>query len=135
VGGLQPDERAAADMEKGRAAIERLARFDTGKAVVVSRAYILSIAAADSVFDMLERTRALRQWGVGARRRVGVAVCRADAAEWDAASVARLLDKAASAGLVAVAVTGPAAALAPFADAGGLADRHDLVLATREEHP
>ncbi len=134
-GELPPDSRAGADIEKGLAAIERLARFDTGKAVVVSRAYILSIAAADSAFDMLERTRALRQWGVGAKRRVGVVVCRADAAEWDAESVALLLDKAAAAGLAAIAVTGPAAALTPFADAGSLADRHGLVLVTREEHP
>ena len=135
MGGLQPDARATADIDKGLAAIERLARFGTGKAVVVSRAYILSIAAADSIFDMLERTRALRQWGVGAKRRVGVAVCRADAAEWHAESVALLLDKAAAAGLAGIAVTGPAAALAPFADAGGLADRHNIVLATREERP
>jgi UDP-2,3-diacylglucosamine hydrolase len=134
-GELPPCSRAGADIEKGLAAIERLARFDTGKAAVVSRAYILSIAAADSVFDMLERTPALRQWGVGASRRVGVVVCRADAAKWDAESVAQLLDKAAAGGLECVAVTGPAAALAPFAEAGGLADRHDLVLVTREEHP
>jgi DUF1009 family protein len=134
-GEVPRDSGVGVDIEKGLAAIERLARFDTGKAVVVSRAYILSIAAADSIFDMLERTRALRQWGVGARRRVGVAVCRADAAKWDAESAALLIEKAAAAGLACVAVTGPAAALAPFADAGSLADRHDLVLATREEHP
>jgi DUF1009 family protein len=135
VGGLQPDARAAADIEKGFAALARLAPFGTGKAVVVARAYILAIAAAESVFAMLERTRALRQWGVGAKRRVGVVVCRADAAEWDAESVALLLDKAAAAGLAGIAVAGPAAALAPFVESGGLADRHGLVLATREEHP
>jgi DUF1009 family protein len=135
VGSLQPDARAAADIEKGLAAMERLAQFGTGKAVVVSRAYILSIAALDSTFAMLERTRALRQWGVGAKRRVGVVACRTDAAEWDGAGVARLLDLAAAQGLSGVAVTGPAAALAHFADAGSLADRHGLFLATREEHP
>jgi DUF1009 family protein len=135
VGGLQPDARAAADIEKGLAAIERLAPFATGKAVVVARAYILAIAAAEPLFAMLERTRALRQWGVGAKRRVGVVACRTDAAEWDAAGVARLLDLAAAQGLSGVAVTGPAAALAPFAAAGGLADRHGLFLSIREEHP
>jgi UDP-2,3-diacylglucosamine hydrolase len=134
-GELPPSSRAGVDVEKGLAAIERLAPFGTGKAVVVSRAYILSIAAADSTFDMLERTRALRQWGIGARRRVGVMVCRAGAAEWNAESVALLLDKAAAAGLVCIAVTGPAAALAPFADAGSLADQHEIVLVTREEPP
>jgi hypothetical protein len=132
---VPPESSAGVDIAKGLAVIERLAPFQTGKAVVVSRAYILSIAAADSAFDMLERTRALRQWGVGAKRRVGVMVCRAGAAEWNAESVALLLDKAAAAGLVCIAVTGPAAALAPFADAGSLADRHELVLVTREERP
>ncbi len=135
VGALQPDARTSADIEKGLAAIERLAPFQTGKAVVVARAYILAIAAAESVFAMLERTRALRQWGVGAKRRVGVAACRADGADWDADCVAQLLDRAAAQGLSGVAAAGPAAALAPFADAGSLADRHGLVLATREEHP
>jgi UDP-2,3-diacylglucosamine hydrolase len=135
VSGLQPDGRAAADIEKGLAAIERLALFDTGKAVVVARAYVLAIAAAESTFAMLERTRALRQWGVGAKRRVGVVACRAEAAEWDAASVVQLLERAAGHGLSGIAITGPAAALAPFADAGGLADKHGLVLAMREENP
>jgi DUF1009 family protein len=130
IGDLQPDARAAADIAKGLAAIERLAPFATGKAVVVSRAYILSIAAADSAFDMLERTRALRQWGVGAKRRVGVVACRADSGEWDAGGVATLLDKAAAAGLVGVVVTGTPQALAQFDRAGALADRHGLVLAT-----
>jgi len=135
VGALQPDARAAADIEKGLAAIERLAPFETGKAVVVARAYILAIAAAESVFAMLERTRALRQWGVGAKRRVGVVACRAGRAEWDAASVAQLLERAAAQGLAGVAVAGPVAALAPFVESGGLAGRHGLVLATREEQP
>jgi DUF1009 family protein len=135
VGGPQPDARAAADIEKGLAAIARLAPFDTGRAVVVARSYILAIAAAESVFAMLERTRALRQWGVGAKRRVGVVACRADAAAWDGASVAQLLELAAAQGLAGVAVTGTRAALAPFADAGGLTDKHGLVLAMREEHP
>jgi DUF1009 family protein len=135
AGGLQPDARAMADMEKGFAAIEVLAPFATGKAAVVSRAYVLCIAAADSAFDMLERTRALRQWGVGAKRRIGVAVCRAAPGEWDAGRAETLLDKAAAAGLAGFAVTGVAAALPPFAEARDLADRHGLVLATREEHP
>jgi UDP-2,3-diacylglucosamine hydrolase len=134
VADLQPDARTTADIEKGLAAIERLAPFETGKAVVVARAYILAVAAAESIFAMLERTRALRQWGVGAKRRVGVVACRTDAAAWDAASVARLLDLAAAQGLAGIAVAGPGAALAPFASAGALADRHGLVLAMREEN-
>jgi DUF1009 family protein len=101
--------------------------------VVVSRAYVLAIAAADSALDILERTRGLRQWGVGARRRIGVLACRADAQEWDAAAVAALLDRAAAAGLAGVAVAGTPPALVAFEGAGAQADRHSLFLTIRRE--
>jgi DUF1009 family protein len=135
VSGLQPDARGAADIEKGLAAIERLAPYGTGKAVVVSRAYILGVAAAEPTLDLLERTRALRQWGVGAKRRIGVVACRADLREWDAAGVAALLDKAAAASLAGVAVTGTPEELAHFERAGALADRHGLFLSIPGEQP
>jgi DUF1009 family protein len=136
AGRLGPNARAEADIEKGLAVIERLAPFDTGKAVVVSRAYILAIAAAETTSAMLERTRALRQWGVGAKRRVGVLAYRTSAAEWDAASVETLLDRAAAAGLAGVAVTGRPAALAAFEAEGAIdiADGQGLFLVTRGEH-
>jgi lipid-A-disaccharide synthase len=133
AGGLRPSPRDAASIEKGLAAVARLAPFQTGRAVVVARAYILAIAAAETTLAMLERTRALRQWGVGAKRRVGVLVCRASPAEWDAAGVEALLDRAASAGLAGVAVAGPPAALTVFEGAGGVADRHGLFLVIRGE--
>jgi DUF1009 family protein len=135
VGTLHPNDRGTADIEKALAAIRCLLPFETGQAVVVSRAYLLAIAAVEGPFAMLERTRALRQWGVGAKRRVGVLACRVGVKEWDANSVATLLDRAAAAGLAGVAVTGRAAALAVFESAGGVADRHDLFLATTEEQP
>jgi len=135
VGRLHPNARANADIEKGLAAAACLSPFGAGQAVVVARAYLLAISAADSAFAVLERTGALRQWGVGARRRVGVLTCRAGASEWDAAQVASLLDRAAAAGLAGIAVTGAPGALAAFEGAGGLADRHGLFLLTREEPP
>jgi hypothetical protein len=49
--------------------------------------------------------------------------------------VASLLDRAAAAGLVGIAVTGTPEALAAFEDAGALADRLGLFLLTREERP
>jgi DUF1009 family protein len=134
VGGPQPDARASDDIEKGLAAVTRLAPFETGRAVVVARSYILAIAAAETALAMLERTRALRQWGVGAKRRVGVLACRVSAGEWDAAGVEALLDRAAAAGLAGVAVAGPPEALAAFDGAGEPADRHGLFLVTRREH-
>jgi DUF1009 family protein len=113
-----------------------LAPFATGQAVVVARAYILAVAAAETVFAMLDRTRALRQWGVGQKRRIGVLACRAGLADWDPAGVASLLDTAAAQGLAGVAVTGPPAGLAAFESAAALADSLGLFLALRgEEHP
>jgi UDP-2,3-diacylglucosamine hydrolase len=134
AGQLRPSQRDEASIEKGLAAVERLAPFDTGRAVVVARAYILAIAAAETTLAMLERTRALRQWGVGAKRRVGVLTCRASAGEWDGAGVEVLLNRVAAAGLAGVAVAGPPDALAAFERAGALADRHGLFLVTRREH-
>ena len=135
VGRVRPNARANADIEKGLTAVERLSPFGTGRAVVVSRAYILAVAAAESPFAMLERTRQLRQWGVRATRRVGVLACRAGGSEWSAATVEALLDRAAAASLAGVAVTGAPEALAAFESAGGLADRHGLFLVTRGEQP
>jgi UDP-2,3-diacylglucosamine hydrolase len=134
AGQLRPSERDAVSIEKGFAAVARLARFETGQAVVVARAYILAIAAAETTLAMLERTRALRQWGVGAKRRVGVLACRANAVERGAAGIEALLERAAAAGLAGVAVTGPPDALAALESAGALADRHGLFLVTRGEH-
>jgi DUF1009 family protein len=131
VGRLRPNDSAHTDIERGFAAIERLAPFQTGHAVVVTRAYVLAIAAEESTSAMLERTRALRQWGVGARRRVGALACRAAASEGGPGYAATLLDQAAAAGLAGVAVTGTPEALAAFESAGEVADRHGLFLVVR----
>jgi UDP-2,3-diacylglucosamine hydrolase len=133
VGRLRPNDSARTDIEKGFAAIECLAPFQTGHAVVVTRAYVLAIAAEESTSAMLERTRALRQWGVGARRRIGALACRAAASEGSAGHAAALLDQAAAAGLAGVAVTGTPEVLAAFESAGEVADRHGLFLVVRGE--
>jgi DUF1009 family protein len=126
IGRLRPSPRDKADIEKGLAVIERLATFKTGDAVVVARAYILAIAAGETASAMLDRTRALRQWGVGAKRRLGVLACRVNTA--DPAGLAPLLDKAAEQGLSGLAITGPAAALIAFENAARLADARGLFL-------
>ena len=115
--------------------VECLAPFDTGHAVVVARAYILAIAAAETTLAMLERTRALRQWGIGTRRRVGVLVCRVGTQQDGEAAPAAPFDQAAAQGLAGVAVTGPPAALARFTDAAGVADRLGLFLVACGERP
>jgi DUF1009 family protein len=135
VGRLRPGARDAADIEKGLAAVARLAPFAAGRAVVVARAYILAISGGDTVLDAIVRTRALRQWGVGAKRRIGVLALRASPAGWTGHGIEEILNEAAAAGLAGVVVTGPLRALTGLAPSGAAAARHGLFLATREEQP
>ena len=58
-----------------------LAPYRTGASVVVARAYILAVEAAEGVSELLQRVGALRQWGVRRRHRVGVLVRRVEAEE------------------------------------------------------
>jgi DUF1009 family protein len=123
---LRPSRRDFADIKKGLEAIERLSAFDTGHAVVVTRAYILAIAAGETTLAMLDRTRALRQWGIGAKRRRGVLVCRAGKQEGEAEFDA-LINQAAAQGLAGLAV-GPSSVFWS-AEHARLADRHGVFLA------
>lgn len=123
----QPGDRDRRDLEKGIAALGRLARFDTGHGVVVASAYIVALAAAETLQQMLLRVRALRQWGVGDHRRRGVLVCRAKNCEPEA--FASLLAQVAAQGLSGLAIVGTADEVAPFENAGpGIADAEGLFL-------
>jgi DUF1009 family protein len=137
MGRLRPGRRDAADIQRGLAAVERLAPFGTGQAVVVMSAYLVALAAAESVTAMLERVRALRPWGIAERRRRGVLVCRGglvcrgrhDAAERD--QLRHLLALASAQDLAGIALTGPPAALAGAEELGPrLADAQGLFLVT-----
>jgi UDP-2,3-diacylglucosamine hydrolase len=129
VGRLRPSPRDKADIEKGLAALERLAALRTGSAVVVARAYILAIAADEAIPAMLGRVRALRQWGMRATRRLGVLVCRAEAAG-DAAAFQQICEQAARQGLAGIAVAGSPEALALHEEASRVADGRGLFLVT-----
>jgi DUF1009 family protein len=129
MGRVRPSARDRADIAKGLAALERLARFETGSAVVVARAYILAFAAAEPASAMLARVRALRQWGVRGKRRLGVLVCRADGAA-DASTLAALCEQAAAQGLSGMAVAGTPEALARYEDLPPHADARGLFLVT-----
>lgn len=131
AGRLQPGARERSDIVRGLAAVERLAAFDTGHAVVLISAYFVALAAAESAISMLERVRALRQWGIGGRRRRGVLVCRAVGALTEAGGLATLLARAAAQGLAGLAVAGTPDQRAAFDEDGGrLADAAGLFLVT-----
>jgi DUF1009 family protein len=127
IGRLQPNRRDAVDIEKGLAAVTGLAPYRTGASVVVARAYILAVQAAEDVSELLQRVGALRQWGVRRKHRVGVLVRRIEAEE-DAGAVERLLAEAAGQGLAGVAVTGTNGALAAYDTAARAADSHGVFL-------
>jgi DUF1009 family protein len=133
LGRLRPNARDEADIAKGLAAVACLAPFQAGEAVVVARAYILAIAGDEPARDVVVRTRGLRQWGLGTKRRLGVLAVRAAPAGSTERGIEELFDQAAGAGLAGVVVAGPPKALADLASAGAAADRHGLFLATREE--
>ena len=135
MGRLRPGRRDRADLARGLDAITRLAPFAPGPAVVVARAYILAFAVGETTAAMLDRVRALRQWGMRGSGRVGVLVCGSDGRQAHGAHVSLLLERSAAQGLAGVAVTGPAAALAPWEDAARLADAHRLFLVACPQAP
>jgi DUF1009 family protein len=126
LGRVRPSRRDGVDIEKGLAALDRLDAFRTGSAVVVARAYILAVAASETVPAMLGRVRALRQWGLRAKR-LGTLVCRAEQPA-SAAAFAQLCELVAAQGLAGIAVAGPADALAPYEEANLVADGLGLFL-------
>ncbi len=130
VAKLQPSPRDRRDAALGLAAVQRLAAYRTGHAAVVMSSYFVAVAAAEPVTSLLERVRALRQWGIGERQRRGVLACRAvDALPHGGPPV--LLATAAAQGLAGLAVLGTAEELAPFEDDGpALADAEGLFLIT-----
>jgi DUF1009 family protein len=132
IGRLQPNRRDVVDMERGLAAVTGLAPYRTGAGVVVARAYILAVQAAEGVREMLQRVGALRQWGVRRKHRVGVLVRRLETNE-DAAAVEQLLGEAAAQGLAGVVVVGAGEALANYSFATRIADAHGLFLVACEE--
>jgi DUF1009 family protein len=131
LGRLRPGSGERSDIVRGLAAVDRLASFDTGHAVVLISAYFVALAAAESAAAMLERVRALRQWGIGGRRRRGVLVCRAGSTLAEAGGLATLLARAAAQGLAGLAVVGTRDQLAAFDEDGPrLADAAGLFLVT-----
>jgi lipid-A-disaccharide synthase len=134
IGRLQPGQRDRRDMVQGLAAVECLAAYATGHAAVVMSAYIVAIAAAEPVTSMIERVRALRQWGIGERRRRGVLVCRADALFGSA--MPKVFSLTAAHGLAGLVVVGTPDDVALLETEGpALADGESLFLVTCRRPP
>jgi UDP-2,3-diacylglucosamine hydrolase len=127
IGRRRPNGRDGADIAQGLSATMCLAPFATGAGVVVSRAYILALEAAEGVSAMLERVGRLRQWGLRGNGRAGVLVRRMD--DGAGADLPReLFAEVAAQGLAGVVVTGPPAALEAYEGAARMADQAGLFL-------
>jgi UDP-2,3-diacylglucosamine hydrolase len=127
VGRRRPSGRQPADVETGLGVVAALAPFGTGAGAVVARGYVLAIEAAEGPAAMMERAAGLPQWGLRWAD-AGVMVRRAGDGGSDADVAHALLARAAAQRLAGMAVLGTPAALAPYEDAGRLADRHDIFL-------
>jgi hypothetical protein len=131
IGRLCPSRRETADLEKGLGAVDALAPFATGASAAVSRAHILAIEAGEGIAAMLERVRALRQWGDRrSKRRIGVVVRRIE--EGAAEDWLEFLNLTAAQGLAGAAVLGSERALEPYRGAAPVADKRGLFLITCE---
>ncbi|MDX2205357.1 MAG: UDP-2,3-diacylglucosamine diphosphatase LpxI [Hyphomicrobiaceae bacterium] len=124
-GRVRPAPRHGVDIDKGLKAVMRLQRLGTGRSVVVARAFILAVEAAEGIVATLRRIGQLRQWGLGGRR-AGVLAVRAAAGDGLAAE--EVLGEAARQGLAGVAVVGEAGALHGWREATATADGLGLFL-------
>lgn len=102
------------DIDTGLAVTAALSAAGAGRAAVVRRGYVLSVAATDEpAADVVRRTRALKPWGGLLTRRRGVLT--AGAIDEAAVTLAR------ETGLAGIVVTGPVTAdIVAAADAHGL---------------
>lgn len=74
-GAAKASARVLGDAERGAEVMAAVAPFQIGRAVVLSRRYVLGVEAGEGVEALLGRVGGLRQWGArGSRRRSGVVV-------------------------------------------------------------
>lgn len=113
------------DAIKGGRLILALDRFETAKAVVVSRNHVLAVEAGEGTLETIARAAQLRQWGAGfLARRYGVVVVAAGR-ELDAA----VIETACDAGLAGVAVVLKKFAATVPSEVVAEADRRRLFIA------
>ncbi len=107
-----------------------LGLFDIGQGAVVARNYVLAVEAAEGTDAMLQRCRALNNWGFTSRK--GVLLKRAKPGQdlrLDMPAIGpRTVDLAAEAGLAGIAVEAGAVILAELAELVEKADRRGLFL-------
>lgn len=123
-----PSPRDIEDLQIGAKIIGALSPFDVGQAVVVSRAYVLAIEAAEGTDAMLSRCGDLRTWGLKGRSGVLVKTPKmGQDIRLDMPAIGpRTVELAGAAGLSGIAVAAghvllaEQAALIEKADAAGL---------------
>jgi DUF1009 family protein len=132
IGVRHPNRRDRLDLEQGVAAVEALAAVAVNAAVVVVRSHVLAIEPHEGEAAMLERVSALRQWGLGGKRRAGVFVCRAQPSH-RREEIMAMFDQASAQRLAGVAVIGSASLTERYEMGVRLADELEIFLVACDE--
>jgi hypothetical protein len=138
LGQHQPDGDAERDIDLGFSLLAATSPFDIGQAVIVARARVLAVEAAEGTDAMLERIGALREVGrIGLPRGVGVLVKapkRHQDRRYDLPSIGpNTVAKAAQAGLGGIAVVAGATIMAEPQRLVDSADRSGLFVFGRPD--
>jgi DUF1009 family protein len=138
LGRHRPDGDAERDIELGFSLLAATSPFDIGQAVIVARARVLAVEAAEGTDAMLERIGALREVGrIGLPHGVGVLVKapkRHQDRRYDLPSIGpNTVAKAARAGLGGIAVVAGATIMAEPQRLVDLADRSGVFVFGRPD--
>lgn len=133
VGNLVPSEDARRDIARGIEVVKALGKLDVGQAAVVVREHVLAVEAAEGTDRMLERASELRQWGERARgRREGALVKTSKIGQdlrVDMPVIGpRTVERAAAAGLAAIALEAGRVLVADRAEVERLAQEAGLAI-------
>ena len=130
IGRLQPGDDVGRDIARGLEVTRALGRLDVGQAAVVVRGHVLAVEAAEGTDRMLERASELRQWGD--RRREGALVKASKPGQdlrVDMPVIGpRTVERAAAAGLGAIAIEAGRVLIAARSEVERLADEAGIAV-------
>ena len=138
LGRYRPDERVAADIDRGLALLAAIGAFDVGQAVIIAGGHVLAVEAAEGTDGMLRRVAALRESGrIRLKAGAGVLVKAPKSGQdrrFDLPSIGPdTVALAAAAGLAGIAVIAGATIVAEPQRLIEAADRAELFVVARAD--
>jgi DUF1009 family protein len=134
LGKISPNDRDRADIIRGLAALNAIAAFDVGQAVVIADNHVLAIEGVEGTDLLLERVAGMRRLRrIRTPEGIGVIVKapkRGQDVRFDLPSIGpKMIEGAAAAGLAGIAVIAGGSIVAEPERLAGLADRCKLFVA------